>query len=75
MKGAQLKAKFGEELTLHGGIDLHHPDTANPDRLQRKLETLGSGGGYIFGLTSSLLDPSQLDHFLRVLAIAKHLKM
>lgn len=73
MRAAQLKAKFGEDLALHGGIDLYHPQSTSLHRLQRELETLASGGGYIFGLTSSVLDPSQLDHFLRVLTTVQEL--
>jgi uroporphyrinogen decarboxylase len=75
MRATQLKAKFGEDLVLHGGIDLHRPESTSLHRLQGELETLSSGGGYIFGLTSSVLDPSQLDHFKRVLTVVQQLKM
>ncbi len=75
MRAAQLKDKFGEDLTLHGGIDLYRPETTSLESLHRELKTLATSGGYIFGLTNSVLDPSQLDHFLRVFTSVRELKM
>ncbi|MFX1476302.1 MAG: uroporphyrinogen decarboxylase family protein, partial [Promethearchaeota archaeon] len=75
MRAAQLKAKFGEALVLHGGIDLYRPELASLSLLETELKTLASGGGYIFGLTSSVLHSSQLDQFLRVLNTTKGLEL
>lgn len=54
MNAADLKSKFGDQLTFWGGgVDTQHTlPTATPDEIRREvkgvLDTFASGGGYVF---------------------------
>ena len=54
MAPERLKAKYGDRLSFHGGIDMQKllpfgtPEQVQPE-VRRYSEVLGSGGGYILG--------------------------
>ena len=57
---AQLKREFGRDLAFQGGIDIQHTLPAGDPaavaaEVKARAETLGPGGGYIFGTAHNLL--------------------
>lgn len=71
MSATDLKDQFSEHLTFHGGIDLHQLQTQPiPNAvkfLNEQLRILGTDGGYIFGLTHTVMDFAQIEYLLAVL--------
>jgi uroporphyrinogen decarboxylase len=56
MAPEHLKAKYGERLSFHGGIDMQKLlPFGTPEQVQaevrRYCEVLGKGGGYLLGPT------------------------
>ena len=57
---AKLKREYGKDLAFQGGIDIQNTlPHANPrdvaDEVRARAETLGAGGGYMFGTAHNLL--------------------
>lgn len=54
MEPAALKRDFGKDLCFYGGLDLQQilckatPQEVS-DEVKRLIDTLGKGGGYVFG--------------------------
>jgi len=75
MQAQTLKTHYGDKLVFHGGVDLvSFEQKSNDERqqiLKTLLEALTSKSGYIFGLTHSVLEPSQVPLFLETLDYVK----
>lgn len=71
MQAQTLKTIYGDKLVFHGGVDLVALEEKSRKKRQKilrtLLEALTSKGGYIFGLTHSVLDPTQAPLFLEIL--------
>ncbi|MFX1562131.1 MAG: uroporphyrinogen decarboxylase family protein [Promethearchaeota archaeon] len=66
MSATNLKEQFGENLTFHGGIDLHQLQTLSIQKaihfLKRQLGILGVNSGYIFSLSHTVVDSTHLEY-------------
>ncbi len=75
MQAQILKTHYGDKLVFHGGVDLVTLEEKSHKKRQQilrtLLETLTGKGGYIFGLTHSVLDPTQAPLFLEILDYVK----
>ncbi len=75
MQAYTLKTQYGGKLAFHGGVDLVSVEQKSRDQrkqiLRTLLEALTSEGGYIFGLTHSVLEPTQAPLFLEILDYVK----
>ena len=75
MDPAHLKATFGDELVLHGGINAMMWDDIDriEAEIRRLLPVLKEGGGYIFQEDHSIPDSVSLDNYRRIVQVAKEL--
>jgi hypothetical protein len=67
----QVKAKYGDKLTLWGGIMVEHLVDGTPEDVYRDAELAmrvgPPGGGYIFGETHSTAVGTKYDNFMAML--------
>ncbi len=75
MDPVALKARWGDRLVLHGGINAVHWDhpAAIEAEIRRTLPALKAGGGYIFASDHSIPDSVGLEDFRRIIALVKEL--
>lgn len=75
MQAQTLKTRYGDKLVFHGGVDLVSFEQKSRNErkqiLRTLLEALTSEGGYIFGLTHSVLEPTQAVLFLEIFDYVK----
>ncbi len=67
----QVKARYGDQLVLWGGVMVEHLVGGTPEDIYRDAEyamrTAAPGGGFIFGDTHSIAVGTQYDNFLALL--------
>lgn len=70
-----LKAKFGDKLVLHGGINavLWDDVEAIEAEMRRVLPVLKESGGYIFSSDHSVPSSVSLENFRHIVSLAKEL--
>jgi len=75
MNPAQLKAKYGKKLVLHGGINAMLWDDIDriEAEIRKLLPVLKEGGGYIFQEDHSIPDSVSLENYCRIVQITKEL--
>ncbi|MGO8672550.1 MAG: uroporphyrinogen decarboxylase family protein [Capsulimonadaceae bacterium] len=75
MDPVDLKARYGDRLVLHGGIDalLYDRPEALDAELDRVIPILKQNGGYIFSTDHSVPDSVSLETFRRIVEKAKRL--
>lgn len=75
MNPVELKARFGDRLVLHGGINavLYDDLTALEAEMRTVIPAMKENGGYIFSTDHSVPSNVSLDEFRRVVALAKEL--
>ena len=73
MDTLDLKARFGDQLVLHGGINAVNWDKpeAIEEEIRRKVPVLKQGGGYIFASDHSIPSSVSLEDFRRIIELAK----
>ncbi len=69
MEPAALKREYGDQLCFHGGVDLQTVLTRSTpaqvrEHVQRLIETLGAGGGYILAPTNNLMPDTPVQNIL-----------
>lgn len=72
----KLKAEFGKELCLHGGVDIQHllPNGSKQevcDYVQRLIEIVGKGGGYILAGTHTIQNDAKIENIIAMIELAK----
>ncbi len=65
----EIKGKFGDKLTLYGGIDLDHTLTFGTpaevkQEIHEKADRLGQGGGYILQSCHTMLDDVPMENLI-----------
>lgn len=67
----EVKQKYGDKLTLWGGVRVENLVSGTPEDIQRDAEYAfrvgASGGGYIFGDTHSIAVGTKYDNFMALL--------
>jgi uroporphyrinogen decarboxylase len=77
MESAGLKAKYGDRLTFHGGIDLQHAMSAQGtieevrQEVETRLKALAPGGGYILAPAHNIQPDSTPEKILTLYDHAK----
>jgi uroporphyrinogen decarboxylase len=71
----ELKAEFGDQLTLHGGIDIQELlPNGSPEQVRahvrRMIQRVGRGGGYILGPSHRIQADTPLENILAMVAEA-----
>jgi len=73
MDNATMKRKYGADLTLWTGVQCETMLTGTPEEaeaeINRNLEILMPGGGFIFGSTNSVQFGAKTENYLRALDI------
>jgi uroporphyrinogen-III decarboxylase len=71
MELGQVKARYGDKLTLWGGVMVEHLVDGTPADVYRDAELAmrvgPPGGGYIFGDTHSIAVGTKYDNFMAML--------
>jgi len=75
MDPLELKARFGDRLVLHGGINavLWDQPEAIEAEMRRVVPALKQGGGYVFSSDHSVPSSVSLEDFRRIVELAKEL--
>lgn len=78
MEPEKLKAKFGDSITFHGGLDTQHVlpfGTVEEVRTEAKrlIEVFGKDGGYIFGPSQEFLPDIPLENIVAMYEVGKML--
>lgn len=73
----RLKAEFGKDLCLHGGVDIQHllPNGSKSevrDYVQRLIEILGKDGGYILSGTHTIQNDAKIENIITVVDLANN---
>ena len=76
MDPVSLKQKYGEQLVFHGGIDTQQVLTTACEEevashVQRTIEILGRGGGYVMAPTQILRPDVPLENILAMYSAAR----
>jgi uroporphyrinogen decarboxylase len=73
MDSIDLKRRYGDRLTLHGGINAQIWDQTDVimAEIDRLLPVLKENGGYIFSSDHSVPNSVSLDNFRRIVERAK----
>ncbi|MCX6376013.1 MAG: hypothetical protein NTU88_08300, partial [Armatimonadetes bacterium] len=75
MEPEGLKRDFGDRLCFHGGIDIQYllplesPDTVRRE-VQRRVEILGDGGGYVLAPSHNLQQDISTENILAMYDLA-----
>jgi len=68
---AEVKRRYGDRLTLWGGVQVEHLVSGTTDDVRhdvrRALQTAASGGGFILGTTHSVAVGTKYDNFMAML--------
>jgi uroporphyrinogen decarboxylase len=77
MHPAQLKRKFGREISFWGGVDVQHfLPNASPGEVRaevcRLIDILGEDGGYVLSSSHNLLGDIPIDNILAMYDEAVH---
>lgn len=75
MDPLEIKSKYGEDLTLHGGINAvlwDHPEQIQVE-MEKVIPAMKEGGGYIFASDHSIPSSVSLKDFSRIIELAKKL--
>lgn len=68
---AEVKARYGDRLTLWGGVQVEHLVSGTPEDVwqdaRRAFEVGAPGGGYIFGTTHSVAVGTRYENFMAML--------
>jgi uroporphyrinogen decarboxylase len=72
----KLKAEFGKDLCLHGGVDIQHllpngPKQEVCDYVQRLIDIVGKDGGYILAGTHTIQNDAKIDNVIAMIKLAK----
>ncbi len=71
----QLKARYGDRLCFHGGIDttetLHGTPDEVADAVRQRIAELGGGGGYILAPCNHILDDVRPANIVRLFEAAR----
>lgn len=75
MDSIDLKRRYGDQLTLHGGINAQIWDQTDViiGEMERLIPVLKENGGYIFSSDHSIPNSVSLENFQRIVAEAKRL--
>ena len=75
MKPDEVKAKYGDKLTLHGGFNamLWKDYGAIEAEMRRLLPILKQNGGYIFGSDHSIPNDVSFENIQKIIRLAKEL--
>lgn len=75
MNPIELKQKFGDKLTFHGGINavLWDQPEAIEEEMRRVLPEMKNNGGYIFSSDHSVPSSVSLEDFRHIVELAKQL--
>jgi uroporphyrinogen decarboxylase len=71
----ELKKKFGDKMTFHGGINavLWDDKDAITEEIKRVLPVMKENGGYIFASDHSIPDAVSLENFRHIISLVKEL--
>jgi uroporphyrinogen decarboxylase len=69
----ELKKKYGDKMTFHGGINavLWDDKDAITEEIKRVLPIMKENGGYIFASDHSIPDAVSLENFKHIIALVK----
>lgn len=73
MNPIELKKKFGDRMTFHGGINamLWNDTEAITEEIKRVIPIMKENGGYIFGSDHSIPDSVSMENFKYILSLVK----
>ena len=75
MEQAEIKKQFGDKITIHGGLDVRLLPNMSEEQVEecvrKKMQTLKSGGGFIFNTGHTVQPDTPLEVIERAYAAAQ----